>query len=113
MSTITRNYKNLTVVVEGGDEIELFENAARVDEVFGNDTCGKCGNSNIRFVVRTNDDDDKFYELHCGNDDCRAKKTFGCHKKSPTLFPHRKTKEGDYLPDNGWMRWDKEKGCLV
>ena len=29
------------------------------------------------------------------------------------LFPRRKDKEGNWLPDSGWVKWDKKKGALV
>lgn len=111
---ITRNYEKISVVVEGDNQKDLFEQAAQVDEVFGNDTCGKCNKSNVKFTVRVSQDAKgksfKYYEIHCR--DCFAKKTFG-QKDDGTLFPHRKDEKGEYLPDDGWVRWDKEKNCLV
>ena len=93
---------------------------AEIDELYKDLTCtkkNKGSSDNVRFVVRTNDDDDKFYELQCdeafGHDLYRAKKAFGAHKKGGGLFPQRKDKEGNYLPDNGWVQWDKDSGKNV
>ena len=110
---IIRKFKNVVVEVDGDNQKDLFEQAAQVDEVFGEETCMKCNKSNIKFTVRTAQDAKgkvfKYYELHCK--DCFAKKTFG-QKEDGTLFPHRKSEDGKYLPDSGWVRWNKEKGCL-
>ena len=107
----TRNYKNLSVEVEADNQKKLFEELASIDEVFGEDTCGKSGSNNIRFIVREASDDKgktyKYYELRCL--DSGAKKTFG-QKDDGTLFPHRKDEDGNYLPDNGWVKWNKETG---
>lgn len=97
------------VEAEGSKQTEIFEELASLQEVFSQKQCGKCENEELRFVVREVDGN-KFYELHCLK--CRAKLAFGVHKQSPTLFPKRKDGE-DYLPDNGWMRWDREKKEMV
>ena len=88
---------------------EVFKNLAKLDEIFGNDVCGKCGGTDIKFVVRNVDDND-YYELHCKDIKCRAKLAFGQHKKGGTIFPKRKDKEedGKYLPNNGWTVYVKE-----
>lgn len=100
---------NLQLELEAPNQKELFRALANVQEVFGNFRCGKCKKTNLKFVVRTVDDND-YYELHC--QDCFAKLGFGSHKKGDTLFPKRKDDDG-YLPDNGWLRWDKDQNKLV
>jgi hypothetical protein len=90
---------NVIITAEGEKQTDVFKELARLTEVFGQSKCGKCGGTNLRFVVRTLDND--FYEIQCA--DCKAKLTFGQHKKIPgSLFPHRKDKEDKYLPNNGW-----------
>jgi len=97
------------VEAEGNKQNEVFEQLATLQEVFGQEQCGKCGNDNLRFVVREVEGN-KFYELHCVK--CRAKLIYGAHKSGNTLFPKRK--EGDdYLPDKGWLKWDREKKEMV
>lgn len=103
MSNITFNVDLNTV----DNPRELFEKLASFQEVFGIDRCGKCGSTNLQYVVRTDDDDNKYYELRCR--DCGAKFRFGCTKKGNGLFPKRKAADGSYLPDNGWVKWDKDQ----
>ncbi len=84
---------------------EVFQQLASVQEVFGNESCGKCKKRNLRFVVRTVDEND-YHEIRCVS--CGAKLSFGANKKGGGLFPKRKDEDG-YLPDGGWMKWDSEK----
>ena len=110
----TRKYAKLTVDVEAEKQVELFEELYSVDEVFGEDTCGKCESNEIRFLVREDKEENKYYELQCRK--CFAKKMFGQHKKGGTLFPKRSQKIGEeekFFPDNGWVHYDKEKGHYV
>src|SRR4051812_24682245 len=74
-----------------GDQKEIFEGIAQVQEVFEEEQCGRCGNKSLRFVVRTVDDK-KYHEVHCTNSQCRAKLAFGQSQKGGTLFPKRKLK---------------------
>jgi len=107
----TRTYKKLTIDVEAQSQTDLFEELNSVDEVFGEDTCGKCDSNDIRFLVREDKDDNKYYELQCRK--CFAKKMFGQHKKGNTLFPKRTQEingEDKYLPTGGWVIYNKEKG---
>jgi translation initiation factor 2 beta subunit (eIF-2beta)/eIF-5 len=85
---------------------DLFEQLAQFDEVFGNKACGKCDGHDLAYVVREVNDN-KFYELRCR--DCGAKLAFGAHKTGNTLFPKRKDGE-NWLPDRGWVKYNKETG---
>ena len=102
----------VTAVAEASEMTEIFEQLAHLAEVFGNMTArkekyndGKSYND-VYPVVRTDDKDNKYYELHSRY--TPMKKAFGCNKKGGGLFPKRKDKEGNYLPDNGWMIFNKE-----
>ena len=97
---------NLVFELDATDEKTLFEKLAHTQEIF-DQKCGKCKSDNIKFVVRTVDEN-KYYEIFCL--DCFAKLGFGSHKKGGTLFPKRKDAEDNYLPDGGWLRWNKETG---
>lgn len=97
---------NLVFELDASDERGLFEKLAHIQEIFDN-KCGKCKSENIKFVVR-NVDENKYYEGSCT--DCYARLSYGCHKKGGTLFPKRKDNEGNYLPDGGWLKWNKEEG---
>lgn len=97
----TRNGR-LNVELEGDSQKEVFEQISRFQEVFEETSCGKCASDDIRYVVR-NVDDNLYYELRCA--DCRAKLSFGVHKKGGGLFPKRR--DGDtWLPDGGWLKWN-------
>ena len=100
------NYKTKTgrirVELEGDSQRDIIQQISKIQEVFEEEQCGKCGSDNIRFVVR-NVDDNLYYELRCG--DCGARLSFGSHKKGGGLFPKRKDGE-NWLPDRGWVKWN-------
>lgn len=103
----------LTVEVEASTQAELFQELAKLDEVFGDFKCAYGGKSSdeIRFVVREADEN-LFYELQVSptadEKDLRyCKKQFGVHKKGGTLFP-KKWENGQY-----WAKYDKESGKMV
>ena len=81
----------------------LFNEINKFQEVFEEDTCGKCKGQDIKYIVRTVDDN-QYYELKCNS--CGSKLAFGVNKKGGGLFPKRKDNEGKWLPDNGWVKWN-------
>jgi predicted adenine nucleotide alpha hydrolase (AANH) superfamily ATPase len=92
--------------VEGSTEKEIFKQIAKLQEVFKGEYCGCCKKNNVRLQVRTVDEND-FYELKC--DSCGAVFSYGQHKKGNSLFPKRKDENGNWLPNNGWHKWDGKK----
>jgi hypothetical protein len=95
--------------IDGDTQRDLFEQIASMSEVFGSTCCSKCKSGNIRYIVRTNKEDDKFYEILCL--DCFAKLSFGCNKKGGSLFPHRYDAENKKpLANGGWLKYNKETG---
>jgi hypothetical protein len=101
---------NLTLELEADQQTDLFRLLASAQEVFGEAKCGKCKSGNLLFRTRKNAQDNEFFEIVCGG--CHAVLQLGAHKKGGTLFPrrHTETEAGDkeWLPDNGWQRWDPE-----
>jgi hypothetical protein len=93
--------------LEGAGQKEVFKELAVVQEIFGEEKCGVCGNNSLRFVVRNVEGND-YYELRCTDAKCSSILAFGQHKKGGTLFPKRKDDEGNYLPNKGWHKWSKE-----
>ena len=93
----------ISVEIEFETQIELFQKLSNFQEIFEETKCGKCGSDNVKFQVR-NVDDNLYYELRCT--DCGAKLAFGVMKKGGRLSPQRKDKEGNWLPDNGWVKWN-------
>lgn len=84
----------------------LFDDIGTFQEVF-DCVCGKCGGDELKFVTRTIDEND-YHELRCENPTCRAKLSFGAHKKGGGLFPRRKDADDAWLPDGGWMKWNPQ-----
>jgi len=96
----------LIITLEGDKETDVFEQLASVQEVFGQNTCGKCGCEDCKFVVRSEKEENKYYEMRCPQ--CHAALSFGCHKKGGGLFPKRKDEEGKWIGSNGWGQWNPE-----
>jgi hypothetical protein len=110
----TRNGR-MKVTIEGKTQTDIFEQLAQFQEVFENLECSRNGkkSDNVRFVVREDDDANKYYELKCFDVDKElygAKLAFGQHKKGGTLFPRRQDKDGNWLPNNGWVKFNKTTG---
>ena len=101
--TYTTPSGRMSVEFQVDTQTDLFQQLAFFQEVFGETACGKCGSENLRFVVR-NVDDNLYFEIRCM--DCGARLAFGSHKKGGGLFPKRKDAEGNWLPDNGWVKWN-------
>lgn len=92
--------------LEAEGQKEIFKELASIQEIFGEEKCGLCQSTNLRFVTRNVDGND-YYELRCA--DCGAVLAYGQHKKGGTLFPKRKDDEGNYLPNRGWYKWQQNK----
>lgn len=103
----------MTVEIEGKTQSELFEGVAAFQEVFENNVATKNGVSSddIRYVVRVDDEKNKYYELRVNSGPLRGvKKAFGVHKTGGGLFPRSKDKEDNWLPDNGWVKYNAATG---
>jgi len=96
---------NLKFEVEGKEQVDIFEQIASIQEVFAHTTCGACGAEAI-FRVREDKEENKYYEMYCP--ECRAKLAFGQNKKGGTIYPKRKDKEGNYIKNNGWEKWESK-----
>ena len=103
--TYTTKNGRITTEIEGESQKDIFEKVNLFQEIFEELQCGKCGSDDVRFVVR-NVDDNLYYELRCKS--CNARLNFGVHKKGGGLFPKRKDGEGNWLPDGGWVKWNRK-----
>jgi len=102
----TRNGR-MSVELEGKSQADIFEQLATFQEVFEQTECVREGkkSDNVRFLVREDKDENKYYELVCQDPDPalrNARLSFGQHKKGGSLFPKRKDKDGNWLKHNGW-----------
>lgn len=98
MIKLTVKSGNTLIQVEGEDQISVFKEIASAQETFGEEKCGKCGNTNLKYVVRKTKDSEgeefEYPELRCTNGKCRAKLSFGQEKKGGGLFPIRFERDG-------------------
>lgn len=119
---------NLIIEVEQETEADLFEAISSAQEVFEHEKCGYCSNPSLRLAVRQDDEENKYYELHCKDVKCRARLPFGQAKKPKgKLYPKRKfdslgpaekeqranekkyaEEHYGYLDHNGWYKYVKE-----
>jgi hypothetical protein len=104
--------------VESETSKGLFKGIAECQATFEDTKCGACGDTNIRYVHRTVEDNE-FYEVHCTNIKCKAKLMYGHKKDGKTMYPKRyevdakgkaKVENGKtvYLPNNGWTIYKGE-----
>ena len=92
--------------LEASGQKELFKELSSIQEIFGEESCGLCKSTNLKFVVRNVDGND-YFELRCA--DCGAILAFGQHKKGGTLFPLRKDDENKWLPNRGWHKYNPKQ----
>ena len=110
---IVKQFGNVTMELESDTQIGLVDEIIKHNDVFGNDKCGKCNSDNISFT-RRDVDGDIYYEIRCNK--CGAKLALSQHREGNTLYPKRKAgkndstglEKGEWLPDGGWVKWDKE-----
>ena len=103
--TYTGTNGRLKVELEAESQVDLFQQLGEFQENFDETDCGKCQSENLRFVVR-NVDENLYYDLKCL--DCGSRLSFGTMKKGGRLFPRRKNKDGEWLPDRGWVKWNPD-----
>lgn len=119
------NYRvnnDVTITCEADKEIDVIKALSRLNEVFGDKKCRKCGGTDIYFHVRMakkGKQDVEYPELRCKKPNCRAKLTFGQNQTGGTVYPKRyKQENGEnvkgpdgkniILGDWGWTIFNKE-----
>lgn len=117
--------EKVAIEAEGDTHLDIFQQIADLSEAFDNCKCGQCGGTDVRFFIREATDKDgdthKYPEIRCMNRQCRAKLSFGTHKKTFSLYPKRyqvddkgkqiKGANGWGIPvgKNGWVIFRKEE----
>jgi hypothetical protein len=89
---------------DANDAKHAIEQMTVFAEIFGESQCGACKSQNVRPVHRKAKGYD-FYEIRCL--DCGASLKFGQKKEDGSLFPKRKGENDEYLPHNGWVKYQK------
>lgn len=123
MEVFFRPTPDLTIKIECRDVEDIFKQLAPLQEVLTNCKCGKCKKDKVRLLHRTvGDKNYDVYEILCVS--CGAKLQLG--NNGDSLFPRRYEQDPDdpkkplmkdgkkvWLPNNGWIKWDKDKGAYV
>ena len=121
--------ENLWFDVSADTEPELFKQIARIQEVFAVNCCGKCNNTNIKFVVRAAAKKSKWLEVVCQDfKNCGAKLVYSSTEDGSMIYPkirwdhlsetqqEQRVDEKEYAEKhNGWLPnggWFKYKGKL-
>jgi len=101
----------MTVEIDGETQAEVWRQLASFQEIFEDNTAKRDGEegNDVRYVVRTVDDDEYFEKQYCGSNSklFGVKKAYGQMKKGGRLFPKIKDKDGNYYNNNGWVKYDK------
>ncbi len=103
-----------TFLVEGATHMDVFGMIANIQEVFSEQQCGLCKQTDVRYVVR-DVGGNKFPEIHCQNPNCQARLSFGQNRgeKLGSLYPARKLdkngkpnrKTGALGDHRGWSKF--------
>lgn len=103
--------RQLTFEITGATQQEVFEELAAIQEVFDTETaCGICNNDKLRYQHRIVTKY-HFHELVCRNPECRARFSFGHSQDDKgALFPKRKDKDGNWIPNRGWEKYNPTSG---
>lgn len=121
MEALIKLNGSTTIKVEGTDLKDLLEQVTQIDDAVGFEPCGKCKSNNTAPRYRQVEED-KFYEIRCL--DCGAVLQLGVNKKGGTLYKKKmltddkgkavKNADGksQWLPNNGWLKWNRDKGVM-
>jgi hypothetical protein len=108
MKAIFKATDQLTLEFDNVDQKTLFTELCNCQEVFNNESCGKCKSTNIKYSVREAQGGKYIYhEKICLN--CYARLGYGVHQTGDTLFPKRKNAEtNEKLANNGWLKYNTQ-----
>lgn len=112
--TYTTADGRLTVELEAETQTGLWKELAAFQDVFEDNVCVKNGKTSedVRYIVRTDDEENEYFEKRVASGPLAGtKKSYGQYKKPKGyLFAKSKDKDGNWLPDNGWVKYNKETG---
>jgi hypothetical protein len=90
------------VEVDGDSTRDCFDKISSAVEIMSNSRCGACDSENVIPVVRENAGN-HYREMSCI--DCGCRLAFGQRRADGEMFPKKKDKEGSWLPNRGWVKW--------
>ena len=105
----------LEMQIEAANQVDAITQMADLGEIFGIKSCGACNSDDIRWQVRKVSkqvgkkiENYEYIELVCNK--CRARLSFGKFSEDPnSVFPKRKDADGNWLPNNGWVKFEGKK----
>jgi hypothetical protein len=115
MKAIYKAYHHIDLEVEGATLQDILQGISQIEAAIGYEVCGKCKREFV-FPRHRKAEDNDFYELVCG--DCGAVLQLGTNKEAKTLYKKKMATDskgkalkdadgkGQYLPNNGWMKWN-------
>lgn len=103
--------RQLTFEITGATQQDIFNELAAIQEIFDTEpSCGVCNGDKIRYQHRIVQKY-HFHELVCRNPECRARFSFGhINDDKGELFPKRRDKDGNWLPNRGWEKYAPPSG---
>jgi hypothetical protein len=103
---VTYKAQGFEISQECGGYPEAFGFVGDCEQAFGVAACGNCQSEDISPVHRKAKGYD-FYEWKCGA--CHHSLRFGLTKEDHVLFPKRKSDNGEWLPNGGWVKNDYQQ----
>lgn len=97
--------ERMEIEVEGKDIKAIFDEMAQSQEVLLNTTCGSCDSTNVIMSMRTVQGN-TYRCFACK--DCGCELNLGQRKIDGALYPRRKDKDGNWLPNGGWTKWSRK-----
>lgn len=98
----TTSDNRMTVEIDGKDNKDVFNQLSLFQEIYESRRCGACDSDRVRFQVR-DVQGNTYFEIKCL--DCGSVLAFGQKRSDGSLFPKRKDKDGNWLPNGGWVKW--------
>jgi hypothetical protein len=104
--------QGLEIQLEAATQVDAITQMSQLGEIFGIKSCGACGSEDIRWQVRKVSkqvgkkiENYEYIELVCNK--CKARLSFGRFSDDPnSVFPKKKDAEGNWLKNNGWVKWE-------
>lgn len=84
------------------DALDAFKVMGELNDLFSRDKCGKCGSQAMPTYNKTTEGYE-YYGMRCSNPECRYEFKFGQRRSDGMLFPKLLDKDGNSIPNGGWV----------